>query len=191
MKITGKPVLPWLSLRYFIFGHRPKRNPEGKIYQFIERIDTRIVFPVLQYFKLVQYGKVTCKVKLKKKEIYNLDRTLSVVIHALLVEYRKNINEKSYSYISMKDVPKHLFDALEKETDEAKREEIWLNIWKYAIDEMIFAFEYKSSQVEFEDIFSFRVKNNFIDNDIGTRLLHKRVNRGMDLFARYFHSLWL
>lgn len=100
-------------------------------------------------------------------DIWNLDNTLALIIHPALVMLKKD-GHGTFG-VKDEDVPEELrrhADAVPYECDE-----LWTARYNYVMDEMILAFELMKTG----DI-----------RDAG----RERVQRGINLFAKYYFNLW-
>ena len=102
-----------------------------------------------------------------RKDTYSLDRVLAPVIHAGLVKFVEVLRQREaegYCY----GVP---LDFYNQETQEVDQE-----AWFKALDQMVYAF------ADYKDIFDNSTPSN--------KAHHKKVTKGLKLFAKHYESLW-
>lgn len=149
-------------------------------------------------------------VKLDPWDTFSMDNTLGHIILPML----KELKERKHSgpYVEDEDVPDHIKSTADKtpKEDEWDLDSFHFDRWDYVLDEMIFAFETKSGNLQdWEsqfvsgkiDFASKRVgKNTFeliegpehtskIDTE-GRKEYQKRISNGFRLFGKYYESLW-
>ena len=102
----------------------------------------------------------TIKIEIDDWDIWNLDHTLAMVIHPALVKFRENLNSHP---------------------SEVTGEE-----WEEILDKMIFSFDVISNELFIEQQF-FRDgtwhKEEYEEHN-------KKIQEGIDLFAKWFRGLW-
>ena len=106
----------------------------------------------------------TMKILVHDYDLYNADITLSFVILNVLKKYKQQSD--LFGSVSDDDVPDHLKTKGYQNRQEKDK-------WDWAIDEMIFAFE----SISADDT---KVTTNQDD----------RIQNGLNLFSKYFRSLW-
>lgn len=139
------------------------------------------------------------KIKIHDYDIWNLDHTLSLVIYELLKKYRYS---QRY-FIPVDNNTSIVF--CDDDEQESKRAEQWNEI----LDRMIFSFDQIINIDEVYDRF-YKVKPEFEDckdfdeilnkiNSGKTKTVfdyqswethNKKIQEGLDLFAKYFMKLW-
>ena len=110
-------------------------------------------------------GNRQIEIHIDNYDIWNMDHTLALIIHPMLVRMR---NAKPGSpLVANEDVPKELHRkaAISDGTDEH-----WHARWEYVLDEMIYTF-------------------SCISNDWDWHT-NPRVTNGLTLFGKYYASLW-
>lgn len=127
----------------------------------------------------------TVKIKIDKFDSWNVDDTLAMIIHPLLVELKKVKNGSPY--VDIEDVPENLrYSETEKYDNQLTLdfynedgiEKIECDIharWNWVLDEMIWAFEKLNS------------------DDTWWNFTHEeadRVRNGLRLFGKYYSGLW-
>jgi hypothetical protein len=139
-----------------------------KIHDFFDSIP--FLVKVLLYFdKLRGVNKVQdVVVMIDPWDTYSLDATLAHIISPALKSLRNNMF--GYKVLDTEDLPNHLKDhSIEDNIEKG---------WLWALDEMIFSFDFIKSNdrwtVGIED--SSKVWN--------------RVNNGLRLFGKYYNGLW-
>jgi len=110
------------------------------------------------------------KVILHDYDMWNVDSTLSLIIHPLLLKFRNNIG--SINCVDNEDVPEHL--RTENPYSLAR--------WEWVLDEMIWAHD-----PEWDDKHGFAGK--VFDLDKFCELEERRKN-GFRLFGKYYSGLW-
>lgn len=116
-------------------------------------------------------------------DTWNAEHTLAMIIHPVLVKFRKNINSFPTNFDDT-DIPKTVYDKFDK------KDEISLKKWEWILDEMIWAF----SQILEEDYestyFSLDENEKIIVDHEGLEAHRKRIQRGLMLFSKYYLNLW-
>lgn len=116
-------------------------------------------------------------------DTWNAEHTLAMIIHPVLVKFRKNINSFPTNFDDT-DIPKTVYDKFDKE------DEISLKKWEWVLDEMIWSF----SQILEEDYessyFSLDENEKIIVDHEGLEAHRKRIQRGLMLFSKYYLNLW-
>lgn len=111
----------------------------------------------------------TIRVKVDDYDLFSLDHTLSLVILPCLEKYKEHL-EQGYFFVDEKDLPKELRTG--KTRYENPDSEVIKCKW--IIDEMIYAFRTVSID----------------DENLYDREVQARVERGLQLFGKYYRSLW-
>ena len=117
----------------------------------------------------------TVDIHIDKWDTWNLDHTLALLIHPLLVKLKED--NHGYFYVDCEDVP----EEMQSPEDISKYdvgEELGLQRYEYVMDEMIFAFD---------KIANFEV-GFLLDEE--SKKTYDRVQRGTKLFGKYFQALW-
>lgn len=130
-----------------------------------------------------RYNTRHIDIEIDEYDTWNADHTLALIIHPVLVKFRKNV----YSFpsnIEDSDIPNTVFN--ESDT----KDTISLKKWEWILDEMIWAF----SQILEEDYesqyFSFDQNNKIIVDHDGLEAHNKRIQRGLMFFSKYYLHLW-
>ena len=153
-------------------------------------------------------------VKIDKWDTWSMDSTLSIIILPMLKQLRAN--KHGAPTTDDADVPEGLrsTDAPPKE-DEWDVDENWFKRWDWIMDEMIWTFEQKQPDCDWEHQYysgvhdtSFRAiewdadgkallheqvkgpNNTFKVDREGLDKHQERINNGMKLFGKYYQGLW-
>ena len=153
-------------------------------------------------------------VKIDKWDTWSMDSTLSIIILPMLKQLRAT--KHGAPTTDDADVPEGLrsTDAPPKE-DEWDVDENWFKRWDWIMDEMIWTFEQKQPDCDWEHQYysgvhdtSFRAiewdadgkallheqvkgpNNTFKVDREGLDKHQERINNGMKLFGKYFQGLW-
>lgn len=117
------------------------------------------------------------KVEIESFDTWNMDHTLALIIHPLLVQLQ-NAKEGAPP-VENEDVPEHLrYYPVDFSYEEAEMDPFWFDRWNYVLSEMIWTFQHISE----EDDFS-------LDFQADERS-YNRVKNGLRLFGKYYLSLW-
>ena len=146
-------------------------------------------------------------IELDPYDTWNLDHTLSLIIHPLLVQLKET--KQGSPYVDDDDVPENL-----RSTAAAPKENDWdtdslhFDRWDWVMDEMIWAF--KQDKSDDENLFHHNTGNlkmtiddgkltfgiedptkpeYFYDKD-GHKAHEARKSNGRRLFAKYYYGLW-
>jgi hypothetical protein len=134
-------------------------------------------------------------------DTWSMDHTLALIILPMLKQLRDT--NHSAPNVDTSDVPMYLkpkqMDVV-RYREEGITDENWFKRWDYVMDEMIWAFEqivdddndgqfYDHSECEGIEDFEESVKKLKVDRE-GLDAHHKRINNGLQLFGKYYRSLW-
>lgn len=145
------------------------------------------------------------KIELDPYDTWNLDHTLSLIIHPLLVQLKDT--KQGAPYVDDEDVPEHL-----RSTAAAPKENEWdtdslhFDRWDWVMDEMIWSFGQSADDEEqfehnvdnlkmtMEEKLTFGIEDPtkpeyFYDKE-GHKAHEERKLRGRMLFAKYYRALW-
>ena len=145
--------------------------------------------------------KRTVKVKIERFDTWNMDSTLAIIILPML----KQLKEKKHGYpISLcedsSNSSQYCFDFYE-----ASEDIVWEtgeDRWNKIFDEMIWTFEQLQPDNDWEDQYWLKKpKMDLSDNEIawkergvldrdGLNAHQERINRGLELFGKYYQNLW-
>lgn len=127
------------------------------------------------------WRKRKVKIKIHNYDIWNLDRTLGLIILPALLKLKED--KSGVPNVSNEDVPDYLKTNEEDYDFYAKK-------WNYVLDEIIFAFQsqnenwiskYTNGNIE-DDTFQVDVEEK--------RKYQERISNGFRLFGKYYESLW-
>lgn len=150
--------------------------------------------------KIQEDGTQKVKVKVHGYDVWNADHTIALIVVPLL-EKLKNDDHCS-GHVDDADVPENLrsTSAPQKE-NEYDVDENWYLRWEYALNEMLFAMReiatnrsteslfYDHSEVDEKTCFNTQIQAIKCDT-IGLGAYNQRVQKGCELFGKYFQSLW-
>lgn len=106
-------------------------------------------------------------VKIDRYDTWNMDYTLAVIIHPMLIQFRADL--MSMPEVELEDLPENLRDA-----DQLVR-------WEWVLDEMIWAF----GQIKIEN------ESEYLEYDKEKEdVRNARMKNGFRLFGKYYTSLW-
>ena len=145
-------------------------------------------------------------IKIDKYDTWSMDHTLAEIILPMLYQLAKT--KHGSAMVDAKDVPKHL------RGDTDKDEELVHKRWDWVMAEMIFAFESKLQEPEWQSQF-YSGEHDFYDeprlsskgeiigyemkkgpNDTfkidmkGMKKYQARIQKGFTLFGKYYEGLW-
>jgi len=124
------------------------------------------------------------EVEIDNYDLWNLDYTLSKIIHPALVRLRNETG--SYPHVYEEDAPS--YEDLPDEYKGASRRlsDPDHSRWMYVLDQMIFSFECSRDDDKWEeDLFSHDATWDEYEE------VHNRIENGFLLFGKYFWALWL
>lgn len=104
------------------------------------------------------------KVTIDDWDTWSLDHTLALIIHPALIAFKEHMHGYPADLITNNDDSDAGFEA-----------------WKIIIDKMIFAFT---------NIIDTTWEEQFYSDEIGYKEYDARIQEGLDLFSKYFRSLW-
>lgn len=161
-------LLDWLETKGII-----SEKTVDKIHDLVE--DSKII----QWWNQRQFAKEqTILVKIDKWDTYSLDHTLASIIHPALV--RLSADQQGYMMVKDEDLPEDIQQFKEPEDHHSDEYlEYLARRWNYVMGEMIFAMDY--------------LARDEIDPDLdfeGWTANEERVQKGCELFGKYFRSLW-
>ena len=114
--------------------------------------------------KYPKIGERKVSVVINDTDLWNLDDTLSRIIHPALTALK--LADGGSPFIGNEDLPESMHTNPDTATDDS---ESWHPKWAWVLDEMIFAFDTTNAEDE--------------------TTKDRRAN-GRRLFAKYFHALW-
>lgn len=107
---------------------------------------------------------------MRKEELYDLKYTLSESIYPMLKSFKDKVDKKEMP--SLPDFKNESYFENKKMTLDLK-----FKFWSERLEEMIFPFEYYCYPENFENI------------PIDER--KEKIQKGLDVFAKYFNDLWI
>lgn len=153
-------------------------------------------------------GDQKIKVRVDRYDTWNMNNTLAVIVHPMLVQLRNT--KHGAPHVEDEDVPEHLrsTSAPPKE-NEWDADEFYFARWDWVLDEMIWAFEQYidpnveeqfysgNSDIKFEKIegseYSELVtgpNDTFKVDREAMKIWAKRMDNGTRLFGKYYKNLW-
>lgn len=139
-------------------------------------------------------------VKIEPWDTWSADHTLSLIIVPLLQKIKED--KQGSPNVDDADVPEHLRStAAPDKENEWDTDDNWHLRWEYVLDEMLWAMNQIASNNENDDKF-------FDDSEVdetkgimeqihaikidreGLEAHHLRIQKGCELFGKYFQSLW-
>ena len=109
----------------------------------------------------VDEGEREIQVRIHDYDTYSMDHTLSLIIVPMLKQLKATTH--GAPNIALEDVPEELHG-----------DEEFFERWDWVLDEMIYAFEMESDEIQREINESMR----------------KRTDKGFYLFGKYYRDLW-
>jgi len=127
--------------------------------------------------------KTTVKIRIDRWDTWNMEYTLSPIIHPMLVQLQKT--KHGAPWVDLDDVPEELRSS--------KKDEHGLDVqhferWDWVINEMIWAFEQKRHDEDLLDKF-WDDETNTLDRKAHDKA-HSRMVNGFRLFGKYYENLW-
>lgn len=186
------------------FWHKHDMHSEQETYverfgEFLSNIKPLV--SVLEWMR----GSRKIQVRIHDYDVWNMDQTLSMLIHPMLIKLRET--KHSSSPVDNEDVPVHLqrLDSL----GEHEIDEMYHARWEWVLDEMIWAFGTSAMDDDGEaSFFTGKADWEFELDDDGNQCMvkgkkdtlkvdkegldayHARIANGTRLFGRYYQSLW-
>lgn len=140
------------------------------------------------------------EVRIDKYDSWNADHTIAVIAAPLLKQLKET--KHGSPNVDDTDVPEHLksTSAPPKE-NEWDTDDNWHLRWDYVLDEMIWAMQeiadYKPGQDSFYDHSEVDETKDIMEqinaiklDDIGLNTYNERLQKGCELFGKYFQALW-
>lgn len=138
-------------------------------------------------------------IKIDKWDTWSADHTLALIIAPLLVQLKEV--KHGAPKVDDCDVPEYLHSTVApaKEND-WDVDDNWFKRWDYVMDEMIFAMQqlssdniddafYDHSEVDENQNIMEQINKIKVDDD-GLEAHHARIQKGCELFGKYFQGLW-
>ena len=139
-------------------------------------------------------------VQIDKWDTWNADHTLALIIAPLLQKMKED--KQGAPNVDDADVPEHLRSTAATPTENGwDTDDNWHLRWNYVMDEMLWAMQQIASKDDGEDQFydhsgvddskniMQQIDSIKIDHE-GLALHHARVQKGCELFGKYFQALW-
>jgi|APGre2960657404_1045060.scaffolds.fasta_scaffold303847_1 hypothetical protein len=116
-------------------------------------------------------------IKIDSYDLWNMDRTLAMIIHPMLLKMKKD--KHGSPAISDSDLPSDFVSQYPDGTGD----DIHIR-WEYVLDQMIFSFEH---------ILDDKWESELMDKHdwpAKSRDIHEKIQNGLVLFGKYFTALW-
>lgn len=139
-------------------------------------------------------------VQIDKWDTWSADHTLALIIAPLLQKMKED--KQGAPNVDDADVPEHLRStAAPSKENEWDTDQNWHLRWDYVLDEMLWAMQqiasddngedqfYDSSEVDESENVMQQVSKMKVDWD-GLKAHGARVQKGCELFGKYFQCLW-
>lgn len=139
-------------------------------------------------------------VKIDKWDSWNADHSIAVIAAPLLIQLKET--KQGSPNVDDTDVPEHLKStAAPAKENEWDTDDNWHPRWDYVMDEMIYAMQEISNYNKGEEIFwdhsevdktqdfMQQIKAMKVDTE-GREAYYKRIQKGCELFGKYFMALW-
>jgi hypothetical protein len=139
-------------------------------------------------------------VKIDKWDSWSADHTLALIITPLLKQMKEQ--KQGAPNVDDADVPEHLRStAAPAKENEWDTDDNWHLRWDYVMNEMIYAMQEITNHNQGEEIFwddsevdetkdvMEQVHAMKLDRE-GLDVYQKRIQKGCELFGKYFQSLW-
>lgn len=123
-------------------------------------------------------------VQIDKWDTWNMDTTLAHIIVPMLKQLKTT--QHGAPLVHDEDVPEELRRPVGYDHDSYGTDNNWFKRWDYVMDEMIFAFE--RIHLRWEDTI-LRLTTGEYDWK-GHKLVEARIQRGLELFGKYYNGLW-
>ena len=133
-------------------------------------------------------------------DTYSADVTLGMIIHPVLVAYKEDIVEKGAvpsDFLRTVDVSDMTDEEAQTLHDQLYKE--GMQKWSKVLDSMIWSFEQvKDDYVGEEKFLTIRdenadvtdIANRYDIDDDGLNDYYEKIDEGLQLFGRYYRSLW-
>jgi len=115
------------------------------------------------------------EVQIHNYDTWSMDHTLALIIEPMLRQLKDT--KHGAPYVEPEDVPEELRPS---EKDEYGTDDTHFKRWDWVLDEMIFAFA--SLNGDYEEKYSIDIE--------GLRKIEQRIDRGFELFGKYYRGLW-
>ena len=148
------------------------------------------------------------KIRVDGYDVWGADHTIAMLVHPLLLKLKEN--KHGAPYVDDEDVPEHLRSTAAKpKENEWDTDDNHFKRWDYVISSMIWSFEQISKEDRESQFYSGEVDwkfekeedSNFSRLEYGPnhtftvdreslKKYENEIQRGLNLFSKYFHSLW-
>lgn len=145
-------------------------------------------------------GERKITVKIDKWDSWNADHSLALIAVPLLIQLKET--KQGSPNVDDADVPEHLRStAAPAKENEWDTDDNWHLRWDYVMGEMIYAMQEIANHNKGEEIFwdhsevdetqdiMEQIKLTKVDW-VGRESYHERIQKGCELFGKYFLSLW-
>ena len=138
------------------------------------------------------------KIKIHNYDTWSMDDTLALIILPMLKQLKET--KHGAPSVSLKDVPESLWPVGEKGMSkpyQGETDENYFKRWDYVLDEMIWAFEQKTSDHWEEQYYGPYIEGKtgslgsfeWVDDE-GLKAHQERMTNGFRLFGKYYENLW-
>ena len=138
-------------------------------------------------------------VQIDKWDTWSADHTLALIIAPLLEKMKGD--KQGAPHVDDADVPEHLRStAAPPAENECYTDDNWHPRWDYVLDEMLWAMQQLSSDntddqfydcSEVDETKGVMEQVNAMKVDMqGLNAHHERIQKGCELFGKYFQALW-
>lgn len=118
----------------------------------------------------------TIRVKVDVHDVWNMDHTLSHIIHPMLVKLKEDM--KGSPHVDEVDVPEEFRGAIEEDGGVHER-------WAWVLDQMIWSF----GEIK-DDVWEEQYYVNGSINVDGYNAHFDKIRNGLRLFGKYYLNLW-
>jgi hypothetical protein len=200
MKVTIGPYVDrWISYVHDHYmrdkyGYNDWPETQTRYENFLEKLEDVLQWIYNHSINLYMDRKERkVKIKIHKYDTWSMDYTLAPIILPMLKQLKET--KHGSPMVDNVDVPKELratkkqIETYDKKGDVDPKH---FDRWDWILDEMIWAFEQKTSDWE-EQYYDFAPDHKF-DNDMTWREAwqahQQRMSNGFRLFGKYYESLW-
>jgi hypothetical protein len=144
-------------------------------------------------------GTQKVKVEVKDHDVWNVDYTIALVVVPLLE--RLKTDKHGTGYVEDVDVPENMRSTSAPAIEYGCIDDNWHMRWEYVLNEMLFAMREIATEKSSESLF---FDHSEVDektcintqiyaikcDTIGLEAYQQRIQKGCELFGKYFCSLW-
>lgn len=158
------------------------------------RIHSFILYTWLQQFEQWLDSRVsqTVRVRVHDYDVWSMDYTLSLIVLPMLQLLKKK--KPGAPFVDDDDVPEELRSSACPPVEEWETDANHFKRWDWVINEMIWAFEQLHTGDDNDaQFFKYANPNDTTHTEFdkeGYLHHHNRLNRGLQLFGKYFRGLW-